>query len=132
MKERAKEVKAARAGKKADPEKEVLAKIEEMPEPDRALGKRVHEIVLANAPDLVPRLWYGMPAYSRDGKVLCFFQNASKFKARYATFSFDDTANLDEGAMWPVSFALTKLGAAEEKKIAELVKRAVTEPGSAG
>jgi len=130
MKERAKEVRAARSGKKADPEKEVLAKIDEMPEPDRTLGKRVHEIVKANAPALVPKLWYGMPAYAKDGKVLCFFQNAGKFKTRYSTFSFDDAANLDEGAMWPVSFALTKLGAAEEKRIAELVTRAVTEPGS--
>ena len=126
MKERAKEVKAARSGKKVDPEKEVLAKIDGMPEPDRTMGRRIHEIVTATAPSLVPRLWYGMPAYSKDGKVLCFFQNASKFKARYSTLGFDEAANLDEGSMWPVSFALTKLTSAEEKKIAALVKQAVS------
>ena len=126
MKERAKEVKAARSGKKVDPEKEVLAKIDDMPEPDRTMGRRIHQIVTATAPSLVPRLWYGMPAYSKDGKVLCFFQNASKFKARYSTLGFDEAANLDEGSMWPVSFALTKLTAAEEKKVAALVKQAVS------
>jgi uncharacterized protein YdhG (YjbR/CyaY superfamily) len=106
-------------------EKEVLAKIAEMPKSDRVMAKRIHEIVKANAPDLVPRTWYGMPAYSKDGKVICFFQNASKFKARYATFGFNDTAKLDQGAMWPTSFALKELDAAAEKKIASLVKKAV-------
>jgi uncharacterized protein YdhG (YjbR/CyaY superfamily) len=106
-------------------EKEVLAKIAEMPKSDRVMAKRIHEIVKATAPDLVPRTWYGMPAYSKDGKVVCFFQNASKFKARYATFGFNDTAKLDQGAMWPTSFALKELDAAAEKKIASLVKKAV-------
>jgi uncharacterized protein YdhG (YjbR/CyaY superfamily) len=105
-------------------EKEVLAKIAEMPKPDRAMATRIHKIVKATAPDLQPRAWYGMPAYSKDGKVLCFFQSAAKFKARYATFGFNDTANLDQGAMWPTSFALKKLTAAEEKKIRALVKKA--------
>ena len=105
-------------------EKEVLAKIAEMPKSDRVMAKRIHEIVKANAPDLVPRTWYGMPAYSKDGKVVCFFQNASKFKARYATFGFNDSAKLDQGAMWPTSFALKELDAAAEKKIASLVKKA--------
>jgi uncharacterized protein YdhG (YjbR/CyaY superfamily) len=105
-------------------EKEVLAKIAEMPKSDRVMATRIHKIVMATAPDLQPRTWYGMPAYSKDGKVLCFFQSAAKFKARYATFGFNDTANLDQGAMWPTSFALKKLTAAEEKKIAALVKKA--------
>ena len=127
MKERAKELKAeARANKnKAEGESDVLAKIAEMPEPDRAMAKRLHEIIKASAPDLSPKTWYGMPAYAKDGKVVCFFQSAEKFNARYATFGFNDTANLDEGAMWPTSFALKELTAAEEAKIGALVKKAV-------
>ena len=124
MKERVKEQKAA-AGK-ADGESAVLAKIAEMPEPDRAMAKRLHAIIKASAPALSPKTWYGMPAYARDDKVVCFFQSADKFKARYATFGFNDAANLDEGAMWPTSFALKKLTAADEKKIAALVKKAVS------
>jgi uncharacterized protein YdhG (YjbR/CyaY superfamily) len=124
MKERARELKAASAGK-ADGERDVLAKIAEMPEPDRAKAERLHAIVKATAPDLSPRTWYGMPAYAKDGKVVCFFQSAHKFKSRYATIGFSDAANLDDGAMWPTSFALEKLTAAEEKKISALVKRAV-------
>jgi uncharacterized protein YdhG (YjbR/CyaY superfamily) len=128
MKERAKELKAeARANKsKADGERDVLAKIAEMPEPDRAMAERVHAIVKASAPALSPRTWYGMPAYSKDGKIVCFFQSADKFKARYATFGFNDTANLDDGAMWPTSFALKALTAKEEAKIGALVKKAVS------
>jgi uncharacterized protein YdhG (YjbR/CyaY superfamily) len=106
-------------------EKEVLAKIAEMPKADRVIAERLHALIKKNAPDLAPKTWYGMPAYARDGKVVCFFQNASKFKARYATLGFSDNANLDAGAMWPTSFALTKLTEAEEKKIAALVKKAV-------
>ncbi|HKX24714.1 MAG TPA: hypothetical protein VJP08_00210 [Actinomycetota bacterium] len=125
MKERAKELKAEAA--KADGGKAVLAKIAEMPDPDRAMAKRIHAIVMANAPALSPKTWYGMPAYANeDGKVVCFFTAADKFKSRYATFGFDDSANLDEGAMWPVSFALKKVTTAEEKKIAALVKKAVS------
>jgi uncharacterized protein YdhG (YjbR/CyaY superfamily) len=126
MKERAKELKAEeRANKnKAEGEKAVLAKIAEMPEADRALAGRLHEIIKANAPDLSPKTWYGMPAYARDGKVVCFFQSADKFNTRYATLGFNDTANLDEGAMWPTAFALKKLTAAEEAKISALVKKA--------
>jgi uncharacterized protein YdhG (YjbR/CyaY superfamily) len=128
MKERAKELKAsARRGSKAqeaDGESEVLAKIAEMPPPDRALAERVHAIVKANAPSLSPKLWYGMPAYARDGKVVCFFQNALKFKTRYATLGFNDAANLDDGTMWPTAFALTKLTAADEKKLGALIKKA--------
>ena len=124
MKERVQEQKAA-AGK-ADGEKAVLAKIAEMPESDRAMGERLHAIIKASAPDLSPKTWYGMPAYEKDGKVVCFFQSADKFKARYATFGFNDSANLDEGAMWPTSFALTKLTAADEKRIGALVKKAVS------
>ena len=126
MKERAAEVKAeARAKRsKADGESDVLAKIAEMPEPDRSMAKRLHEIVTASAPDLAPRTWYGMPAYAKDGEVLCFFQSAHKFKVRYATFGFSDKANLDKGAMWPVAFALKELTANEEAKIASLVKKA--------
>ena len=124
MRERAKELKAA-AGK-ADGERDVLAKIAEMPEADRAIAERVHAIVKATAPDLSPRTWYGMPAYAKDGKVVCYFQSADKFKSRYATFGFSDTAKLDEGAMWPTSFALKKLTAAEEARIVELVKKAVS------
>ena len=120
MKERVKE---QRAGK-ADGETDVLAKIAEMPEPDRALAERIHAIVTATAPALSPRTWYGMPAYARDGKVVCFFQSAAKFKTRYATLGFSDKANLDDGALWPVAFALKKLTATEEKRIAALVKKA--------
>jgi uncharacterized protein YdhG (YjbR/CyaY superfamily) len=129
MKERAKELKAeARANKdKAQGERDVLAKIAEMPEPDRTIAGRLHEIIKANAPDLSPKTWYGMPAYARDGKVVCFFQSADKFQARYASFGFNDTANLDDGAMWPTAFALKELTAAEEEKIAALVKKAVSE-----
>jgi len=128
MKERARELKAeARVEKdRAAGEADVLAKIAEMPKSDRAMAKRLHKIVKDNAPDLWPRTWYGMPAYARDGKVVCFFQSADKFKARYATFGFNDTANLDKGAMWPVAFALKKLTAIEEKKIAALVKKAAS------
>jgi len=128
MKERARELKAeARASKsKADGEREVLAKIAEMPGPDRALAKRVHAIVTDSAPALSPKTWYGMPAYAKDGKVVCFFQSADKFKSRYATFGFSDEANLDDGTMWPTSFALTKLTAAEEARIGALVKKAVS------
>ncbi len=123
MRERAQELKAA-AGK-ADGEKAVLAKIASMPAPDRALGGRIHAIVKASAPALSPKLWYGMPAYAKDGKIVCFFQDAQKFKSRYATFGFSDEANLDEGAMWPTAFALKKLTAAEEARIGALVKKAV-------
>jgi uncharacterized protein YdhG (YjbR/CyaY superfamily) len=130
MKERAQELKAeARRGpraKKADGESDVLAKIAEMPAPDRAMAKRLHSIVKASAPALSPRTWYGMPAYAKDGKVVCFFQSAQKFKTRYATFGFSDKANLDEGAMWPTAFALTELTAADEVRIAALVKKAVS------
>jgi uncharacterized protein YdhG (YjbR/CyaY superfamily) len=127
MKERARELKAeARASKNREAgERDLLAKIAEMPEPDRGMAKRVHAIVSKVAPDLWPKTWYGMPAYARDGKIVCFFQSAEKFKARYATFGFTDEANLDQGAMWPTSFALTKLTAAEEKKIASLVRKAI-------
>jgi uncharacterized protein YdhG (YjbR/CyaY superfamily) len=123
MKERARELKAAE--NEAEAERSLLAKIAEMPASDRAMAKRIHEIVRTNAPDLVPRLWYGMPAYTKDGNVLCFFQSADKFKARYATFGFNDRANLDDGTMWPTAWALTKLTPADEKKIAALVKKAV-------
>jgi uncharacterized protein YdhG (YjbR/CyaY superfamily) len=130
MKERAQELKAeARRGsrpKKTDGEGDLLAKIAEMPEPDRAMAKRFHAIVKASAPALSPKTWYGMPAYAKDGKVVCFFQSAAKFKSRYATFGFNDTANLDEGAMWPTSFALKELTAADEAKIGALVKKAVS------
>jgi uncharacterized protein YdhG (YjbR/CyaY superfamily) len=130
MKERTKELKAEaprgpRAGK-ADGESEVLAKIAEMVEPDRALAERLHAIITASAPALAPKTWYGMPAYAKDGKVVCFFQSAQKFKSRYATFGFNDSANLDDGAMWPVAFALTELTAADEARIAALVKKAVS------
>jgi uncharacterized protein YdhG (YjbR/CyaY superfamily) len=125
MKERAKELKAERAGK-ADGEGDVLAKIAEMSEPDRAMAERVHAIVKASAPDLAPRTWYGMPAYAKEGKVVCFFKSAEKFKSRYATLGFSDQAKLDEGAMWPTDFALNKLTAADEAKIGALVKKAVS------
>jgi uncharacterized protein YdhG (YjbR/CyaY superfamily) len=120
MKERTQELKAE-AG-----ESDVLAKIAEMPQPDRAMGERLHAIIKASAPALSPKTWYGMPAYAKDGKVVCFFQSAQKFNSRYATFSFSDEANLDEGAMWPTSFALKELTATEEAKISALVKRAVS------
>ena len=124
MKERAHELKAE--ARKADGESAVLAKIAEMPEPDRAMAQRLHEIVKASAPALSPKTWYGMPAYAKDGKVVCFFQSAQKFDSRYATLGFSDEANLDEGAMWPTSFALKELTATEEAKIGALVKRAVS------
>jgi uncharacterized protein YdhG (YjbR/CyaY superfamily) len=125
MKERVRELKAEAA--KADGESALLAKIAEMPESDRALAERVHAIVKANAPGLAPKTWYGMPAYANpDGKVVCFFQSAAKFDARYATLGFNDTANLDDGAMWPISYALKALGPAEEAKISALVKKAVS------
>jgi uncharacterized protein YdhG (YjbR/CyaY superfamily) len=124
MRERARELKANAA--KADAEEDVLAKIAEMPPPDRAMAERLHALIKASAPVLSPRTWYGMPAYAQDGKVVCFFQSADKFKARYATFGFSDKANLDEGPMWPTSFALKRLTAAEEKRIVALVKRAVS------
>jgi uncharacterized protein YdhG (YjbR/CyaY superfamily) len=124
MRERAKEQKAE--AQRADGERAVLAKIAEMHEPDRAMAERLHEIVKASAPDLSPKTWYGMPAYAKDGKVVCFFQSAQKFNSRYATLGFSDKANLDEGAMWPTSFALKELTATEEAKISALVKRAVS------
>ena len=123
MKERAQELKAEK--NKADGEKALLAKIAEMPKADRAIAKRLHAIVKASAPALSPKTWYGMPAYAKDGKVVCYFQDARKFKSRYATFGFSDQANIDAGAMWPTSFALADLTAADEKKIAALVKKAV-------
>jgi uncharacterized protein YdhG (YjbR/CyaY superfamily) len=128
MKERARELKAARRRSgtgKADGERDVLEKIAEMPEADRALAERLHAIVRDTAPSLAPRTWYGMPAYARDGKVVCFFQSARKFKSRYATLGFSDQAKLDDGAMWPTSFALKELTATEEAEIAALVRRAV-------
>jgi hypothetical protein len=124
MKERAQEHKAA-AGK-ASGESDVLAKIAEMPEPERAMAERLHSIIKASAPALSPKTWYGMPAYAKDGKVVCFFQSAGKFKTRYATLGFSDEANLDEGAMWPSAFALTELTAADEARIVALVKKAVS------
>jgi uncharacterized protein YdhG (YjbR/CyaY superfamily) len=133
MKERAKEQKAeARANKKkAEGESDVLAKIAEMQGPDRAMAERLHEIVKTSAPELSPKTWYGMPAYAdKDGKIVCFFQSAQKFSTRYATLGFSDKANLDEGAMWPTSFALKDLSATEEAKIGQLVKRAVSQAGS--
>ena len=130
MKERAQELKAeARRGpraQKADGEGDVLAKIAEMPEPDRTMGERLHAIVKASAPSLSPRTWYGMPAYAKDGNVVCFFQSAHKFKTRYATFGFSDKANLDEGTVWPVAFALKQLTATDEVTIGALVKKAVS------
>jgi hypothetical protein len=123
MKERAKELKAAQ--NREEGERAVLEKIAEMPEPDRSMAERLHAIVTKAAPDLSPRTWYGMPAYTKDDKVVCFFKSADKFKSRYATFGFEEAASIDEGAMWPTSYALTKLTAADEKKIAALVKKAV-------
>jgi uncharacterized protein YdhG (YjbR/CyaY superfamily) len=124
MKERAQELKAE--ARKADGESALLAKIAEMPEPDRAIGKRLHAIITASAPALSPKTWYGMPAYAKGGKVVCFFQSADKFKSRYATLGFSDQANLDEGAMWPTSFALKELTAAAEAEIDAVVKKAVS------
>ena len=130
IKERAQEQKAAaRRGPRADKvdgESAVLAKIAQMPEPDRAMGERLHAVIKASAPALSPRLWYGMPAYAKDGKVICFFQSAQKFKTRYATLGFSDDANLDEGTMWPTAFALAELTAADEATIGSLVKIAVS------
>ncbi len=129
MKERAKELKAeARANKdRAQGERDVLEKIAEMPEPERTMATRLHEIITTSAPMLSPKTWYGMPAYARDGKVVCFFQSAAKFESRYATFGFSDEAKLDDGAMWPASFALIRLTAAEEERIVALLKKAVSE-----
>jgi uncharacterized protein YdhG (YjbR/CyaY superfamily) len=124
MKERAKELKAAK--NKEEGERALLAKIAEMPEPDRAMAKRLHAIVMASAPTLSPKTWYGMPAYAKDDEIVCFFKSADKFKSRYATFGFEEAANLDEGAMWPTSFALKRLTAADEKKIGALVKKAAS------
>jgi uncharacterized protein YdhG (YjbR/CyaY superfamily) len=128
MKERARELKAEeRADRdRAAGERDLLEKLAEMPEPDRGLGERIHAIVTANAPALSPKTWYGMPAYTKEGKVVCFFKPAHKFNSRYATLGFEDAAHLDEGAMWPTSFALTELSAADEKRIAALVKKAVS------
>ena len=130
MKDHAQELKtAARRGPraaKADGEGDVLAKIAEMPEPDRARAERIHAIVKASAPALSPRTWYGMPAYAKDGKIVCFFQPAQKFKTRYATLGFNDVANLDEGTMWPIAYALTELTAADEARIGALVKQAAS------
>ncbi len=130
MQQRARELRAAaRRGpraSKADGESDLLAKIAEMPQPDRGMAERLHAIVKASAPALSPRTWYGMPAYARDGDVVCFFQSAHKFKTRYATFGFSDKANLDDGALWPTAFALTKLTAAAEARIAALLKQAVS------
>jgi uncharacterized protein YdhG (YjbR/CyaY superfamily) len=124
MKERVKETR--RRADKADAESEVLTKIAEMPAADRARGERIHAVIKANAPTLTPKLWYGMPAYAKDGKIICFYQAAEKFKTRYATFGFNDAAHLDEGNMWPTAFALTSLTAADEARIGELVKKAVS------
>ncbi len=130
MKTRAQELRAAgrrgRRADKADEEGAVLAKIAEMQEPDRAMAGRLHAVIKASAPALSPRLWYGMPAYAKDGKIVCFFQSAQKFKTRYATLGFSDQANLDEGAMWPTAYALTELTAADEARIGSLVERAVS------
>ena len=130
MRERARELKTAARrdprASRADEESDLLAKIAEMTEPDRAMGQRVHAVIVASAPDLSPRLWYGMPAYAKDGKIVCHFQPAQKFKTRYATLGFSDQANLDEGTIWPVAFALAELTADNEARIGELVQRAVS------
>jgi len=130
MKDHAEELKtAARRGRgatKADGESDLLAKIAEMTEPDRGMAERLHAIIMASAPDLSPKTWYGMPAYAKDGKIVCFFQPAQKFKTRYATLGFNDPAHLDDGAMWPIAFALTELTAADEARIGALVKKAVS------
>ena len=125
MRERSRELKAARGGK-ADGESDVLAKIAEMPKADRVMAERLHAMIKSSAPDLSPRTWYGMPAYAKDGNIICFFQSAQKFKTRYATLGFSDKANLDDGAMWPTAFALKELTAAEEERITALVKQAVS------
>jgi len=124
MKERAQELKAAQ--NREEGERALLAKIAEMPGPDRSMAKKLHEIVTASAPSLSPKTWYGMPAYAKDDKIVCFFKSADKFKSRYATFGFEEAANIDEGAMWPTSFALLKLTAADERKIGALVKKAAS------
>jgi uncharacterized protein YdhG (YjbR/CyaY superfamily) len=124
MKERAREAKSASS--RADGERDLLVKIAEMPEPDRSLAERVHAIVMASGPDLAPKTWYGMPAYAMDGKLICFFQAASKFKVRYATLGFQPDAKVDDGSMWPVAYALTELTPADEARIAALVKKAVS------
>ena len=124
MKERARELKSAKT--KEEGERALLAKIAEMPEPDRAMAERLHAIITKSAPSLSPKTWYGMPAYAKDDEIVCFFKSADKFKSRYATFGFEEAANLDEGAMWPTSFALKKLTAADEKKIGALVKKAAS------
>jgi uncharacterized protein YdhG (YjbR/CyaY superfamily) len=126
MQERAREVKASRRGKDEDGEKDLLAKIAEMPKSDRVMAERIHAIVKVSAPELTPKTWYGMPAYARDGKLICFFKAADKFKTRYATLGFEENARIDEGSMWPTSWALTKLTAADEATIAALVKKAVS------
>jgi uncharacterized protein YdhG (YjbR/CyaY superfamily) len=126
MKERAQELKSGPRGKETDGESDVLAKIAEMPESDRAMAERLHDLIKASAPALSPKTWYGMPAYAKDGNVVCFFQSAHKFKTRYPTLGFSDKANLDEGAMWPVAFALKQLTATDEVRIVALVKRAVS------
>jgi len=126
MKERAKELKAEARANKKEGERDVLEKIAEMQEPDKTMTKRLHEIITTNLPDLWSKTWYGMPAYAKDGKVVCFFQSAQKFKSRYATFGFSDQANLDHGAMWPTAFALKELTAVEEKRIGALLKKAVS------
>jgi uncharacterized protein YdhG (YjbR/CyaY superfamily) len=128
MRERAREQKAAsrQSAGKADGERDLLAKIAEMAAPDRAMAERLHAVITASAPDLASKTWYGMPAYAKGGKVVCFFQSADKFKSRYATFGFSDEANLDDGAMWPTSFALKELTSADETRIADLVKKAVS------
>jgi hypothetical protein len=125
MIERVKELKATPRAGKADGERDVLAKIAQMPEPYRAMGKRLHAVIMANGPSLSPRTWYGMPAYSKDGDVVCFFRGGEKFKERYMTLGFNDVANLDEGQLWPVAFALTGVTAAEEARVASLVRKAV-------
>ena len=126
MRERARELKAESKsrGARADGERDLLAKIAEMPPADRSMAERIHALITAGAPDLAPKTWYGMPAYARDGKVVCFFKTADKFKSRYATFGFEEEADLDDGAMWPTSFALKELTAADEARIGELVKKA--------
>jgi uncharacterized protein YdhG (YjbR/CyaY superfamily) len=128
MRERARELKAEsrRNADRADGERDLLAKIAEMPKSDRVMAERIHAVVTANAPDLAPKTWYGMPAYARDGKLVCFFKAADKFKTRYATFGFEEDAHLDEGSMWPTSYALTKLTAADEARIGALVRKAVS------
>jgi len=128
MRERARELKAEsrRDADRADGERDLLAKIAEMPESDRVMAERIHAVVTANAPDLAPKTWYGMPAYARDGKLVCFFKSADKFKSRYATFGFEEDAHIDDGNMWPTSYALTKLTAADEARIGALVKKAVS------